>query len=430
MATPPITNEEFNSRVSAIQQALDAGYQRYGKPTGGKRGCISVAAEALGIGRTTLGDWYRSHTEEIEKSLNFPEENAPRKVSQIAPMEKRTLEGDIDLSRSKANEKAAVAKYKDALRVNRILEERIKELEWAAKLSLKPAEWSTPRRSAKPSEHMPYLFISDEQVGETIDPDETEHSVGYDVSTYQRRHRYLIDTAGYLAQDHTGSTWKYPGIILSFGGDAISGGIHDELAQTDEITPIEAVELVFEERAGAIRRLKEIFGRVEVKSVIGNHGRDTKKPHSKKADAHNHERTINYLLGREFNKDDKVTIQTSKSPDVFFPIYNRNILLTHGDKIGSRGGQGFVGPAATIIRGAQKVILEQAAIGRHIDEVHNGHFHTFMRLSWLWSNGCMPGYSEFAKMNRMRPEPPQQGMAFYHPTRGEVDMKRIDLSDA
>lgn len=345
-------------------------------------------------------------------------------------IQQRTVEEDVALQRAKDNERAAMAKYKDLARRNAALSDRIKELERMTSVDLSPAEWSTPRRSAATSEHMPYLFISDEQAGEVIDKNETEHAAGYDVETYQRRHRYLIDTACYLAQEHTGSRWKYPGIILSFGGDAISGGIHDELAQTDQLTPIEAAQLVTEERISAIRKLKEVFGKVEIKAVIGNHGRDTHKPHSKKADAHNHESSIIWWLGREFARDDKVTIQTSKSPDVYFPIYNRNILLTHGDKIGSRGGQGFVGPAATIIRGAQKVILEQAAIGRHVDEVHNGHFHTFMRLSWLLSNGCVPGYSEFAKMNRMRPEPPQQTMVFYHPTRGEVDLKRIDLTDA
>jgi len=390
-----------------------------------------VAAAGLGVDESTV----RRHVAQAKERFGYEEEaesvdveGAKRRIQ--TNLEKRTAEEDIALHRAKANEKAAVAKYKDILRENERLEDRLKELEWASRLSLEPAEWATPRRSAKKSEHMPYLFISDEQVGEVIDPAETEHAVGYNVDTFKRRHRYLIDTACYLAKEHTGSAWRFPGIILSLGGDAISGAIHDELAQTDDLTPLEAVEVVAEERIAAIRQLKEVFGRVDIKSVIGNHGRTTKKPHSKKADALNHERTINYLVGREFAKDDKVTMQVSRSPDVYFPIYNRNVLLTHGDKIGSRGGQGFVGPAATIIRGAQKVILEQAAIGRHIDEVHNGHFHTFMRLSWLWSNGCMPGYSEFAKMNRMRPEPPQQGMAFYHPTRGEVDLKRIDLSEA
>jgi hypothetical protein len=74
--------------------------------------------------------------------------------------------------------------------------------------------------------------------------------------------------------------------------------------------------------------------------------------------------------------------------------------------------------------------MEQSAMGRLVDEVHMGHFHTYMRLSWLLSNGCFPGYSEFAKQNRMTPEPPQQFFGFYHPKRGLVDQKTIVLTDA
>jgi hypothetical protein len=135
------------------------------------------------------------------------------------------------------------------------------------------------------------------------------------------------------------------------------------------------------------------------------------------------------MLSREFKNDKRVTFQTTKSPDVYFPIYERRILMTHGDNIGSRGGQGMVGPAATIMRGAQKVIMEQAALGRVVDEVHMGHFHQFMYMDWVLVNGCFPGYSEFAKNNRMRPGPPEQTLLFYHPKRGVVDLKRIYLGD-
>lgn len=385
------------------------------------------AAKSLSVGEASI----RRRIKAAKERFNYTEPaEQPLSEDTIKKAQQRTVEEDVALHRAKDNERQTRAKYKDLLRANQKLEERIKELEWAAGLELQPAEWATPARSPGKSEHMPYLLISDEQAGEVVDPAETDHSVGYNIELYRRRHRHLIDTAIYLAQQHSGGNWVFPGIIVAFGGDAISGAIHDELAQTDEVTPIEAVEIVFEERAAAINKLREVFGRVDIKSVIGNHGRDTRKPQSKKADQHNHERTINYLLGREFKNTEGVSIQTSRSPDVYFPVYEKNILLTHGDKIGSRGGQGFIGPAATILRGAKKVIMEQAALSRLVDEVHIGHFHTSMRLSWLTSNGCFPGYSEFAKQNRMTPEEPQQFFGFYHPTRGLVDQKTIGLKDA
>lgn len=88
---------------------------------------------------------------------------------------------------------------------------------------------------------------------------------------------------------------------------------------------------------------------------------------------------------------------------------------------------GFVGAELPIIRGAQKVIAEQARLGRLVHEVHMGHFHTYVESNVVVCNGCLPGFSEYAKMHRLRPEPPMQVLMFYHPDHGRVDTKRIFL---
>ncbi len=192
---------------------------------------------------------------------------------------------------------------------------------------------------------------------------------------------------------------------------------------------MQAVECAFEEESAGIEKLAEAFGKVDVKApgAAGNHDRTTFKPRSKGADSHSYDRAVNYMLRNHFRKDKRVTFQVSQSFDVRFPIYGRNVLLTHGDRIGSRGGQGFVGPMATILRGAQKVLMEQTALGFPVDEVHHGHFHTSGYNRWVLSNGSYPGYSEYAKAFRLRPEPPTQMLLYYHPKRGCVDIKPVTL---
>jgi len=394
---------------------------------------IKEGAKALGVPRTTFSD--RISMAKSRLGLTVPKKklktDAEIEKAAKAEAEKRDLGEDVALHRAKTNEKMARAQLKDAVKEISRLQDKIKDLEWAAKASYKPAEWATPSRSPKASEHMPYLLTSDFQIGEVIRAEETDHAVGYSTEIFRRRYRHLISTAIYLAQEHSGSSWKFPGIIYGRGGDTISGGIHDELRETDDLTPIEACQVAFEEEAAGIKKLADAFGRVEVKDCGGgNHDRNTLKPQSKRATAHSYDQLISYMLANEFARDKRVTFQLTKSPDIVFPIYGRNILLTHGDKIGSRGGQGFIGPGATILRGAKKVIMEQAAMGRMIDEVHMGHFHTFLYMVWVLCNGCLPGYSEFAKQNRMIPGPPEQTFAFYHPKRGMVDMKRIILTNA
>lgn len=344
----------------------------------------------------------------------------------------RTLDEDVALTRAQAQDRFSQARLKDALREMARLQDELNDLRWASTAGFMPAEWTlAPRRGAK-SEHTPSLLTSDFQAGEVIRAEETEAGYGYDSDTFRRRYRHLIQTTVDLCFSHGGGGWTYPGIIYERGGDAISGGIHEELADTDDMTPIEAVQCVFEEEAAGIKHLAEAFGRVEVKSpdAAGNHDRNTHKPRSKNAAGHSYDLMISFMLQREFRNDKRVTFQTSRSFDVLFPIYERKILLTHGDRIGSRGGQGFIGPAATILRGAQKVIAEQASLGRHVDQVHVGHFHTPLVYDFVIANGCLPGYSEYAKAFRMRPTDPQQYLLFHHPKRGLVDIRPVNLRDA
>jgi hypothetical protein len=394
-------------------------------------GCNATEAEKnLTISREALNTRLRRARQE------FPEwfENLTpvSQGSALKPEEERAVEHEVLVHKAKEGERQAKRRLKDAVGQIADLQEKLSDYEWLGNVDATPADWVLNRRgdSSDSSEHTPLLFTSDFQLGEVVDPRETEHGHGYNKDIFRARYRAMIEKTIYLSFEHGGKDWTYPGIIYARGGDTISGGIHDELAETDDLSPIEAVEVAFEEEAAGIAKLADAFGAVFVPDCGGgNHDRTTKKPRSKKAWA-NFDRLVNFMLRREFQHDYRVTFQNTMSMDVVFNIYDKQVLLTHGDRIGSRGGQGFIGPAATIMRGAQKVIMEQSALSRHIDMVMFGHFHTPMYLGWVMVNGSLPGYSEFAKMNRMRPFPPQQYLSFWHPGRGCVDLKPMILTDA
>jgi hypothetical protein len=389
------------------------------------KGNVFKAASASGINRNTLIGRVSAGKGRYPKLFKeFPLATGGQK-----PQPEPTLDHDVKLHRATSAASMSQARLKDAAKRIAELEDRIKDLEWGAKASFDPAEWTLTPRSDRKREHMPYLLTSDFQAGEVIRAEETEAGYGYDSEIFRQRYRRMIDTTIYLSFNHGGQGWVYPGIIYARGGDTISGGIHEELRDTDDMTPIEAVQCVFEEESAGIEKLAEAFGKVEVKTPggAGNHDRTTMKPRTKGTKAHSYDSLIAFMLAHHFRTDKRVTFQTSESFDVRFPIYDMNILLTHGDRMGSSGGQGFIGPMATIMRGAQKVIAEQMALGFKIDRVDHGHFHTPGYMGWVLSNGCLPGYSEYAKQYRMRPSPPQQFLLYHHAKRGVVDIKPLTL---
>jgi len=345
----------------------------------------------------------------------------------------KTLE-DFDKAHNPlTKEKVSHSYTKDLLRQAQIdiqnLQQELSRFEFATKAGATPAEWTLPTRAVANSEHIPVLLVSDAQVGEVIDSEETEFGRGYNTPIFRERYRELISTAIYLADQHVSKTWTYPGMLYVRGGDAISGGIHDELRETDDLTPLEAVRVVFEEEAAGIEKLVEFFGKVDVKSVCGgNHDRSTKKPQSKKRVQHSYDALVDYMLANHFRNEPNVTFQFTKSPDVVFPIFERTALATHGDNIGGGGGTGFIGPVANIAKGVQKIIMEQVHMGRIIDHVFLGHFHTFHHCHAFTENGSFPGFSEFAKKFRMRPEPPTQTLQFWNSKHGIVDLRKIVMA--
>lgn len=399
--------------------------------SGGKPSINGYTTDAL-IGRGIRPETARSRMKSVRKGCAAQVQaimdgiTTPAQEAEKPPAKERTLDEDVALSRAKESAAGANKRLKGATERIIALEDALADYEALAKRSPRPAEWTLRKGWGSRLEHIPLLFSSDAQVGEVIRPEETDCAHGYDAGTYRRRYRTMIESTIHLCRLQ--SEFTYPGIIYSRGGDTISGGIHEELAETDDLTPIEAVEVAFEEEAGGILKLADEFGRVDVKSVGGNHDRNTARPRSKGRHAHSYDRLVEYMLRREFMRDDRVTFQSSESPDCFFPVYNTNILLTHGDNIGSSGGQGFIGPAATIMRGAQKILMEQNALGRRVDEVHVGHFHTALQLGYALANGCFPGYSEYAKGKiRPRPEAPSQWLVLYHPDLGPVSWKKVWL---
>lgn len=403
MAFPKLSKELADLTYEALK---NAGWQQ------------GVAAAALKIGRSTMAGRIRLLR---ERGYEVHTIDAPAQT-----VDERVLQ-----HRERRDQATMTARLRDAHAEIARLQDRLKDYEWASR-AFTPADWTLDiRRPKGKSPHIPVLLFSDAQAGEVVRAGETETPWPYDTATFQQRYKRMIETTIYLCMEHRGENWTFPGVIYVRLGDSISGGLHEDLREGGEdSTPLEQVRTVFEAETWGIEELKKAFGKVEVKSPGsgGNHDRNTVKPRSKLAHERNYDRLVCYMLQKHFASDKLVTFQTSMSPDVRFPIFDLRALVTHGDRIGARGGQGFVGPAATIMRGGQRVLMEQAALGHVVDTIFLGHFHYPMVLPWIVCNGSFTGTTEYGKQGRMRPIAPMQHLLFYA-DRGFVDYRPIYLAE-
>jgi hypothetical protein len=271
------------------------------------------------------------------------------------------------------------------------------------------------------------LFLSDLHWGERIALEAMDGLNSYDLQIARARLGRWFGTVGDLATRH----WSGPPparMILILGGDLVSGEIHAELAKTNEAKALPAVrDLASHLTAGILLLRRRLVCPIDVVSLAGNHGRSTLKPESKESAETSYDTLVSDFVEMGLRGRPGIAFYVPASVDALFSVYGWRVLATHGDRIGSRGGQGFIGPAATAARGMKRISMDYAARGVHLDLILMGHFHTPLQLEEGFVNGCLAGPSEYSRDGRFRPSPARQIWLTLHPRRGVTQTRWINV---
>ena len=283
----------------------------------------------------------------------------------------------------------------------------------------KPPKWVTKSSPATGTPGVPTLFLSDFHYGEVVRPDAVNNLNNFDKKISQLRLKSTVETAIDLCHNHMVNP-KYPGIVLALGGDMMSGSIHDELIESNDGTSIDHVLELFDQLIWTITTLADKFNKVFIPTCYGNHSRMYQQWRNKEAAHLSFDWMLYNMLEKHFtaNKDTRVQFLIPTGFDAYYKIYDTSYLLTHGDRLGVRGGTGIVGMLGPIARGVQKVRSEYANFGKSIDYVIMGHYHQYISIKGAIVNGSLKGYDEYAMSNRFAFEIPKQALWFTHPQYG------------
>lgn len=400
-----IDETERRRRLAAVQEA-----QQKGLP-------LTAAARALGLRPNTLTEWLRceSAVSGVDPGT-LPPPSAPREHVEPAPPEERH---DSAFWRNKA---AALQREHEALSA------LVRELSGLDGLRLRTPEWIHEPAARRHGSATLIVHNSDRHYGEVIQGDETNGWNSYDVATCTRRVKRFIDTACEVGRRWTADT-QVDGVLYTMAGDEISGDIHDELRETNEITSLDQARGAAELHVAGIRQLADEYGRVHVPAVPGNHGRSTRKPTAKRYGALSYDIMIAKMVAHELADDERVSFDIAAGSDALTIVYRRPVLTTHGDKIGTGGGQGFAGPVLPIIRGANKVSLQYGSTGVRPDLILMGHFHTSAAPPGILANGSVPGYSEYGAAIRAKFDTPKQWLGVMRSRWGLAERCDVQLED-
>lgn len=358
------------------------------------------AARALGIGRGCLENRLRRAAD-----LGIKADTAGTDPVKLAQRERIALQ---DRVRDLQNQITAMHR-------EQLTEDKIRDKIFGlATAQLSPPLWAAQSGKKADGPGIPSVLWSDWHWGEVVKPAQVNGVNKFDLGVAKERLKRLVSRVIALCFDHMVSP-NYPGIVVNLGGDMVSGDIHEELTETNELPSgpilLDATECLI----WALDTLADKFGRIWVVGVSGNHGRMTKRPRFKDRQFTNFDWVIYHLLRMHFTKDKRFSFLIPDGADAHYQVLGRRYLLTHGDNLGVKGGDGIIGSLGPIRRGDVKMRNASGAIGRGYDTILMGHWHQYMALLDLVVNGSLKGFDEFAHLAlRARPEPPIQALWFTH----------------
>lgn len=254
------------------------------------------------------------------------------------------------------------------------------------------------------SESTVIACASDWHVGERIDVESVNGVNEFNPDIAKKRAENFFKKTLTMTSIFRGST-KIKNLVFWLGGDFISGYIHDELLESNYMSPSEEVEFSYGLLVSGIDYfLKDgDFEEIIIPCNVGNHGRTTLKSRVSTAWSNSFEAMLYKSLMNKYEKEKRVRFSIVKSYHNIQDIYGRIIRFHHGDAVKYGGGVGGV----TIP--ALKAIAQWNRETRCDLDIF-GHYHNLFYGGNFLLNGCLAGYGAFAKFIKATYERPSQGL--------------------
>lgn len=324
--------------------------------------------------------------------------------------------------------------HQELLRLREDHERLEQVLDEAAILTPQP-DWLKPsRKKGEPKRSTIVTVLSDVHAGERIEPDQMNDFNAYNVDIMEYRLARYFEKVVSLARDGYLGPQKRDGIVLAMAGDMVSGDIHDELSQTNDLSVFEAVLWLAPRIVAGLEMWAEYFGNVHMVNAPGNHPRNSRIPRYKGRSVNN----ADYLLAKivagywgAANRTNPVTFDIPKSIDAFFNVYGLRFSMEHGDELQKNNpGTSEIGSLGPAKRGTLRKMKQARKEGSPFDYLILGHFHQYVPAAdqGFIMNGSLKGYDEYARGKHLDPEPPQQAALVVTPEYGCTNAVPIKVS--
>ena len=305
-------------------------------------------------------------------------------------------------------------KYKQSLEHNTELENALQALTELRNSKVAAASIS-PKSQTKGSESIAVALLSDVHFEEDVQPEKVLGSNEFNPKIARERlNNFFVNTLK-MTKIQRGGT-RIDTLVLALLGDLISGYIHDELIESNHLSPIQAcVQIQLCIKSGIEFLLKEgKFKKIIVPCCVGNHGRTTAKKQISTSTDNSFETMIYISLSEMFKEDKRVEFKIAKGYQIILTLWdNYKIRFHHGDAIRYGGGVGGI-----TIPVNKKIANWNTR--ETVDLDCFGHFHQFIDGGNFISNGSLIGYGCYAFEIAAKFEDPKQAFFLIEKDKGKT----------
>ncbi len=380
-----------------------------------KHGDCARAAHASGIPERTLRD--RVIRAEVRHGLKVSARPAPAGVA--------TAVRKVEPTELLAADRKVRSATNDVKELNQLLKASEKENDDKQKrLDLLMEIEKGPRRklivpdyTSKDGQGIFVGVASDWHIEEDVSPESVPgYENEYNPEIAEERAKKFFQSYVFMLD-----AWRNVGrcdtAVLAILGDIITGYIHEELMESNHMSPARAVLFGQELLGSGIEHIlsKSKLTKLVLPCCYGNHGRTTPKSRIHTGADNSFEFLMYKTMQKEWKNETRLDWHIAEGYHVNTDLFGHRIRWHHGDAIGYGGGVGGI-----TIPVKKKIANwnSGSAKSAHLDVF--GHFHQLMDGGNFISNGSLIGYNAFALQIGAAYEMPRQACFWIDSERGKT----------
>lgn len=372
--------------------------------------------KAEGLGYRKIAEKLKLSNYKVEKVLNLLKEHGESWLLEIdledifpseAQKAEKSIKKDREIQKLRTELNSLKKQYKNSLKEvdkahgrSNVMD--LFEVNNNHSLIMKEVE-NFPQEDQETNRAVAFLIASDWHVEELVDPTTINGLNEFNLEICEKRIKKFFQNGVNLINKSKVFN-QIDTVVLGVLGDIISGYIHDELIESNECSPTEAI--IFADKM-ITAGIYYILENTDVKKILvpccfGNHGRTNVKKKISTSYKNSFEWLMYQNMKDRFEDHEKVEFIVENGIHVYLNVFDSYVVrFHHGDSMRYGGGVGGL----TIP--VNKSINQWNKIKHAYLDVF-GHFHQLKDNGNFIVNGSLVGYNAFALSIKADYEEPKQ----------------------